>query len=65
MTNTPPLALRPGQADWETEMWARAIVALIFDGEPPPVPLLIPTNCPAITTGRRPVARLTAAVPAS
>ena len=51
MSNTPPLALRPGQADWETEMWARAIVALIFDGEPPPVPLLIPNELPGDDDG--------------
>ena len=41
MTDTPPLALRSGQADWETEMWVRAAVALIADDVPPEVPLLI------------------------
>jgi hypothetical protein len=38
----PPLALRPGQTDWETEMWAAAFVAYAIDGTPPPVPLLVP-----------------------
>jgi hypothetical protein len=37
-----PLALRPGQTDWETEMWASAYVRLAVDGTPPPVPLLVP-----------------------
>ena len=38
----PPLALRPGQTDWETEMWANAFARLAIDGTPPPVPLLVP-----------------------
>ncbi len=36
------MALRPGQADWETGMWTRALVALIVEGEPSSVPMLIP-----------------------
>ena len=37
-----PLALRPDQTGWETEMWAHAFVRLAVCGTPPPVPLLVP-----------------------
>ena len=40
MTNS-PLALRSGQADVETEMWARYLIRFLVDGKPPPVPLLV------------------------
>jgi hypothetical protein len=38
-----PLALRPGKADWETEMWAEALVTYLVDGDLP-APLLIPNE---------------------
>jgi hypothetical protein len=38
---TEPLALRCGQTDWETEMWARALVAFAITGERPSVPLFV------------------------
>ena len=44
---TDPMALRPGQADWETEMWAQHFVRLAVDGTPPPVPLLVPPGAEA------------------
>ena len=28
------MALRPGQSDWETEMWADALVTYLADGMP-------------------------------
>jgi hypothetical protein len=37
-----PLALRPGQTDWETDMWAHAFIQLAVFGTPPPVPLIVP-----------------------
>lgn len=42
MNEDKPLALRPGQTDWETEMWAREVIALVVDGKPPNAPLIIP-----------------------
>ena len=37
-----PLALRPDQADWETDLWARQAVRLALTGEPPDIPLHMP-----------------------
>ena len=39
-----PLALRPGLASWEDQMWARAAIALVVYGTPPAVPLLMPAG---------------------
>jgi hypothetical protein len=59
------LALRTGESGWENEMWARAFVAMVADGKPPSVPLLITPGDWACA--QRAVAELLAAndVPAS